>query len=262
MGRRKDLFTLFVRKELTWRLLRWRPEFHMLIIVALFVSIASNLYAAWSTNHPRKWDCLVAAIAELIAAGMYLPLARESGTLWQEAYSRRAMRPRRAVEALIRLIDETSLRRIERGLFCAAIFAAFGLICVFPECLAWTRLLSITCLGCASHALLWSLTALGDMANRGIQPIANGVVSGLFYGLIAVSFGLIYTTYRFFHIAHSVMLAVGAYCLYALTTVLGFPLWLALPGALLFTCGLSVVLERGIFYRLRRANAILTVPLP
>jgi branched-chain amino acid transport system permease protein len=48
------------------------------------------------------------------------------------------------------------------------------------------------------------------------QAILNGLVLGCLYALTAVSFNLIYGTCRFFHFAHSSVIAVGAYASNAL----------------------------------------------
>lgn len=43
------------------------------------------------------------------------------------------------------------------------------------------------------------------------QFIVNGIIAGSVYTLVAVGFALIYRTVRFFHFAHGVVFAAGAY---------------------------------------------------
>lgn len=50
------------------------------------------------------------------------------------------------------------------------------------------------------------------------QIIANSLVAASIYGLFAASFSLIYSTVRFFHIAHGATLTVGAFTGYAVVT--------------------------------------------
>ena len=46
------------------------------------------------------------------------------------------------------------------------------------------------------------------------QLIINGIIAGSTYVLIAIGFTIIYRTVRFFHFAHGVVYAVGAYAAY------------------------------------------------
>lgn len=49
-----------------------------------------------------------------------------------------------------------------------------------------------------------------------MQFILNGIIAGSMYSLVAVGFALIYQTGRFFHFAHGVVYATGAYLAYTL----------------------------------------------
>lgn len=53
------------------------------------------------------------------------------------------------------------------------------------------------------------------------QLLANGLIAGSIYALIALGFVVIYRTVRFFHLAHGVVYTVGAYFAYSLTIQLG-----------------------------------------
>ncbi|MCH8837457.1 MAG: branched-chain amino acid ABC transporter permease, partial [Candidatus Marinimicrobia bacterium] len=54
-----------------------------------------------------------------------------------------------------------------------------------------------------------------------MQFIINGLIAGSIYVLIALGFALIYRTVKFFHFAHGVVYATGAYLAYTFTTLLG-----------------------------------------
>jgi branched-subunit amino acid ABC-type transport system permease component len=70
------------------------------------------------------------------------------------------------------------------------------------------------------------------------QLLANGLVTGCAYALVALGFALIYNTTRIFHLAHGAVYAVGAYLFYSF-----YVLWsVQLVGAALLTVGLSTAL--------------------
>lgn len=53
------------------------------------------------------------------------------------------------------------------------------------------------------------------------QFLANGLIAGSIYALIAIGFSVIYRTVRFFHLSHGAVYAVGAYVAYSLTVQAG-----------------------------------------
>lgn len=53
------------------------------------------------------------------------------------------------------------------------------------------------------------------------QLLANGIIAGSIYALIAIGFTVIYRTIRFFHFAHGVVYAAGAYLAYTFAILLG-----------------------------------------
>ena len=53
------------------------------------------------------------------------------------------------------------------------------------------------------------------------QIVANGLIVGSIYALIALGFTTIYRTVKFFHFAHGVIYAAGAYLAYTSTISLG-----------------------------------------
>ncbi len=51
------------------------------------------------------------------------------------------------------------------------------------------------------------------------QLILNGIIAGSIYALVSLGFTLIYRTVRFFHFAHGVVYAVGAYIAYSVLRI-------------------------------------------
>lgn len=54
-----------------------------------------------------------------------------------------------------------------------------------------------------------------------IQIIIYGLLAGCIYTLIAIGFAIVYRTVRFFHFAHGVVYAAGAYVAYAVISCQG-----------------------------------------
>lgn len=86
------------------------------------------------------------------------------------------------------------------------------------------------------------------------QLIANGVIAGSIYALVALGFGLIYSTTRFFHFAHAAIFTTGAYLAYS-GWLLGFSLTVAIPLAIGGAAILGALLEVGVYRPLRRNGA-------
>jgi hypothetical protein len=72
----------------------------------------------------------------------------------------------------------------------------------------------------------------------------NGLVTGLFYGLMAIGLALIFGVLRIVNFAHGEFYMVGAYAYTIVAARLGVPLVLALPIAFLFGAALGWVVER------------------
>lgn len=87
-----------------------------------------------------------------------------------------------------------------------------------------------------------------------IQILANGIIEGSMYALIALGFSTIYGTVRFFHFAHGAVYTVGAYAAYSLAVFLGVN-----SGAIIITCLVAAVLgvgiDRMVYAPLRRRRA-------
>jgi branched-chain amino acid transport system permease protein len=95
------------------------------------------------------------------------------------------------------------------------------------------------------------------------QLLINGMIAGSIYALIALGFTIIYRTVKFFHFAHGIVYAVGAYICYSvvsywLITVGGYNVlgWIAAIIAGIIGAGaLGVIIDRLVYYPLRKRKA-------
>lgn len=97
------------------------------------------------------------------------------------------------------------------------------------------------------------------------QLILNGIIAGSIYTLIALGFTIIYRTVRFFHFAHGVVYACGAYLAYAvfrqLTSDIGHQtldigIWTAAVLAGVIGAGvIGVLIDRVVYRPLRKKKA-------
>jgi len=86
------------------------------------------------------------------------------------------------------------------------------------------------------------------------QLLLNGLIAGSIYALIALGFGLIYSTTRFFHFAHGAVYTAGAYLAYS-GWLLGLSLYIAIPLAVIGTSILGALIEIGVYRPLRKKGA-------
>ncbi|MGA2678647.1 MAG: branched-chain amino acid ABC transporter permease [Sedimentisphaerales bacterium] len=91
--------------------------------------------------------------------------------------------------------------------------------------------------------------------------IINGIITGCIYALIALGFAIIYRTVRFFHFAHGVVYAAGAYLAYSVLRIaysesnsLGM-LILAVLGGILGAGILGVLIDRLVYLPLRKKKS-------
>jgi branched-chain amino acid transport system permease protein len=87
------------------------------------------------------------------------------------------------------------------------------------------------------------------------QLILNGIIAGSIYALIAIGFTVIYRTVRFFHLAHGVVYTAGAYLAYTFFILLKINLILSFFISVIFSSLLGVVIDRVVYYPLRKQNA-------
>ncbi len=93
------------------------------------------------------------------------------------------------------------------------------------------------------------------------QLLANGLVNGCVFGLVALSFALIYNTTRIFHIAHGAVYTVAAYLCYFFFVQRGIPLWASVGLTLVLTALLGVAIQRLLYAPLQRRRASLAIAL-
>jgi len=87
------------------------------------------------------------------------------------------------------------------------------------------------------------------------QILFNGLIAGSIYVLIALGFSIIYRTVKFFHFAHGVVYAAGAYFAYTffilfdINPIISFFLSIALASIL------GIAIDRFVYHPLRENNA-------
>lgn len=93
-----------------------------------------------------------------------------------------------------------------------------------------------------------------------VQLVANGLVNGSHYALLALGFGLIFGTTRIVHFAYGPIYALSAYGGWVLAEHFGAPLWLAMLGCIV-TGIIAGVLSYLVVYRPfeRRSSSALVV---
>jgi branched-chain amino acid transport system permease protein len=94
-----------------------------------------------------------------------------------------------------------------------------------------------------------------------IQLLANGLVNGCLYAILALGYAFIYNTTRIFHVAHGAVFIVGAYAAYFGLMRLGWPVPVAIILAMGAASFLGILIEVGIYAPLGRRHATLMVPL-
>lgn len=93
------------------------------------------------------------------------------------------------------------------------------------------------------------------------QLLLNGIISGVIYALIALGFTIIYRTVRFFHFAHGVVYASGAYLAYSVLRIAysesNSPavLIFAVLGGIIGAGILGVLIDRLLYKPLRKKKA-------
>jgi branched-chain amino acid transport system permease protein len=88
-----------------------------------------------------------------------------------------------------------------------------------------------------------------------LQLLANGLVEGSAYALLALGFALIFGASRIFHVAHGSVYAVAGYLLYAFVSLARLPFVLALALTVALAAGLGMAIEAWIYRPLARRGA-------
>jgi branched-chain amino acid transport system permease protein len=88
-----------------------------------------------------------------------------------------------------------------------------------------------------------------------VQLIINSIIAGAIYMLVALGFNLIYGATRFFNLAHGVFTAVGGYCVFFLSRMLGFPDAVGIVAGIIGAGFLGFLLDKTVFAPLRERKA-------
>jgi len=94
-----------------------------------------------------------------------------------------------------------------------------------------------------------------------VQFVINGIAAGAAIALVAMGFGLIYTTTRVFHMAHGAVYLAGGYVAYACIDTLGLGAPTAVCCAIIASALLGVTIERCFYRPLRQKQAPAVVVL-
>ena len=91
------------------------------------------------------------------------------------------------------------------------------------------------------------------------QLIANGIIAGSIYALVALGYTMVYGILKFINFAHGEVLMMGAYFAYTGVHVFALPLWIAALVAMALAALLGIIIERVAYRPLRFSGRI--VPL-
>lgn len=87
------------------------------------------------------------------------------------------------------------------------------------------------------------------------QLLANSLIIGSIYALVACGFSLIYSTNRFMHFAHGTSVIVSAYILFWLFAMLGLPFFLSAVLTLILSAVLGLLMYRLIYLPLQKRKS-------
>lgn len=140
------------------------------------------------------------------------------------------------------------------------------------------RLLSNWTAGYSVLAILLVVLVLAFLSVIKLELVVNGLFLGSIIALGAIGLSLIYGIHKFANIAHGDFMTLGAYATLFLLGVVfpsiglestglgpftfGYPVFLALPLAVLFLAAIAIGLDVGIYRRLRRrgvSNVVLAM---
>lgn len=87
------------------------------------------------------------------------------------------------------------------------------------------------------------------------QLILNSIIAGAIYTLVALSFNLIYSTTKFFNLAHGVMAAIGGYAVFYFSKTLGLDIHIAIVLGVVLTGFVGFGVDKFIYLQLRKRKA-------
>ncbi len=92
-----------------------------------------------------------------------------------------------------------------------------------------------------------------------LQLLINALVNASIYSLLAVGFGLVYRSMRFFHIAFGAVYIIASYAVVAGLDISGFPLFFAIVAGVLVGGLSGVVMDKTVYLPLERTGATPTI---
>ena len=90
-----------------------------------------------------------------------------------------------------------------------------------------------------------------------LQLILNATVNASIFSLLAVGFGLVYRSLRFFHIAFGAVYIISTYALIAGMQLAGFPPSISVISGLFIGALVSLVMDRAVYLPLERAGTFM-----
>jgi branched-chain amino acid transport system permease protein len=87
------------------------------------------------------------------------------------------------------------------------------------------------------------------------QIILNGIITGSLYAIVAMGFNLLYGTIKFFDIAYGSAILIGGYATFWLSEMAGFPFYLSIITALLFSGLIGFLSNKYIYEKLETKKA-------
>lgn len=86
------------------------------------------------------------------------------------------------------------------------------------------------------------------------QLIANGMIAGGIYSLVALGYTLVYGILKFINFAHGEVVMISAYFVFLLNSMLGISFWVAAGLSVVFAAILGMVIERLAYRPLRKSH--------
>jgi branched-chain amino acid transport system permease protein len=87
------------------------------------------------------------------------------------------------------------------------------------------------------------------------QLIVHGIIAGSIYALIAIGFTIVYRTVKFFHFAHGVVYAAGAYLAHTFFIALNINPLISFFLSIALASLLGIAIDRFVYHPLRKKNA-------
>lgn len=87
------------------------------------------------------------------------------------------------------------------------------------------------------------------------QLVANSIIAGAIYTLVALGFNLIYGTVKFFDLGYGALTAVGGYTVFWLAKQLDVNIYLAVLAGVIMAGVIGLVIDRLVYFPLRRRKA-------